>query len=1526
MLVRGLLVAALGMALLPSHAGASVAAAAGADYTLVLKDDGTVWTWGNNTYGQLGDDSTNPHTQPVQVSSLTGVTAIAAGSAHSMALKADGTVWVWGNNFWSQLGLDGTYYTPTPTQLPTLSGIVAIAGGTMHSLALASDGTVWSWGGNSYGQLGDGTNNPHSTPAQVPGLTNVVAIAAGGYHSLVVKSDGTVWSWGANWNGQLGDGTTTGQVSPVAITSLSDIVRVAGGDAHSLALKSDGSLYAWGNNDAGQLGDGSVTQRVTPIAVSSVPATATIVARSYWSGIIDTSNQIWTWGDNGSGQVGDGTTVPLRPTPSQRPELANAAAVAAGNTHGVAITTDGTVYTWSANWNGQLGDGTNASSLSPIAISGPGFEWAVGAPTFYPGDGSSYYNEFGVSIGSATPDAVIHYTTDGSLPTESSPTFSDVVTIDQSETIRARAFKAGVPTSHVSSASYSLYLFAPTFSPHGGTFNTPRPITITAADGATVRYTTDNTDPTESSPVYSGPVTLSAPTILKAKAFRSGWTASATTTAVYTIYNDAVPPTIIASLTPSPNAAGWNNNYVTVSFACSDAGSGIRTCPSPVTVYTPGVQTVSGTAIDNAGNTALGSATVRIDYQGPDIAVQTPAANTIVHASAVTISGTVTDAQSGVGGVTCDGVPAQMDGTSFSCGATVSPGVTYVNIQATDLAGNVNNTSRAILMESPYRITPDKPKLGLGSSRELRLVDAQGQTVSAATWTVSDSSIVSLSTSNGIVITGDSAGTATVTAAINGGTTQTTVTVFPTASLPAGTVRWSAPATPSNSGTSSLLTHAQNDSGTGPDLFWVENGSTGLYLRALRSDGTQLWRRQITGAPNSLRDNVLYMIGDTAGGVLITMSSYLDLGTDDELVQPNLVLRFDDSGAETWRYTDTGYFGQPALHPDGIMVFTHMWETASFGANTHLGLMGLNTLSGSLAFQVELPQTTDAPPMQGPVCGERSVSYGAPMVGNITVGPDGHFYVLTTTWTHIDTGDCLTYAHSKMDQILELKDLQTDGSISGTTLYESHYDGDFTYSFSYPLPGSVLPSPTAGEIATWSVYNNAAGTDDHWVSLVNGGTHTDAQVAGARGLAVIGEGNVAYGSMGQEIFAVDTQTLGQVWRTTTADQAHVLAALTDGHVLVHTDAGQLLNFDSAGTASIISDSFPGVAPTPDGDLVSFDTDGALTDSALDEALETAASPFPLLDGNASLQRGGPTPRLTVTSGTVTRGKTATFKLTGAVTAANVTGWKFESDAGNSIRNDGIVATTWGGTMVTSGKVTATVNSGPGTPTKSYSRPITVSDRTSGFRFDAVTPQKVHSGDVTLSNGTALTLHDTPTHDDMQVGVSALNPLWHYTYNSVSNGPNTGFWYMLSIENSLNGAQTAYYYIVAADVENTASDFYRAQCGNYNPATHTGFVSGPQLFADTVQHEAGTDGESHYMYYRTSQDDDANNIGVQAEKFVLGPTVTTQSQFTQQANQALGAANTRIQTATAVEPCGGIVRGPHCEDHGGLNVAPYQACQ
>src|SRR3990172_6090679 len=299
--------------------------------------------WGNNVSGQLGDGTSGTNRlTPVYVNGLTGIVATAGGGSHTVALKNDGTVWAWGNNDSGQLG-DGTSGAnrQTPVQVNGLSGIITIAAGTSHTIALKNDGTVLAWGNNDSGQLGDDTSGTNRlTPVPVSGLTGVADIASGASHSLAIKKDGTVWTWGNNDSGQIGDGSFgTNRLTPVQVNGLTGFVAVAGGVSHTVALKNDGTVWTWGDNDYGQLGDGtSGTNSAIPIQVNGLTEVITIAAGASHTASLKNDGTAWAWGNNDSGQLGDGTSGTNRLTPVQVSGLLSGAALAGGDNHVLTIT------------------------------------------------------------------------------------------------------------------------------------------------------------------------------------------------------------------------------------------------------------------------------------------------------------------------------------------------------------------------------------------------------------------------------------------------------------------------------------------------------------------------------------------------------------------------------------------------------------------------------------------------------------------------------------------------------------------------------------------------------------------------------------------------------------------------------------------------------------------------------------------------------------------------------------------------------------------------------------------------------------------------------------------------------------------------------------------------------------------------------------------------------------------------------------------------------------------------------------
>lgn len=272
-----------------------VSASAGADFTLALKADGTLWAWGGNDYGQLGNGTTEPALQPVQI--LDQVAAVSAGDYYAAALRTDGTLWTWGDNLYGQLG-DGTLHSRTTPTL-VLTQVTAVSAGVGATAALRSDGTLWTWGDNLFGQLGDGTLDSRPLPRQI--LDNVTAVSMGGYHALALRTGGTLWTWGSSIDGQLGLGDlgedTAPQPCPTQVPiEEGPIAQISAGTSHSAVILSDGRLLAWGRNHSNQLGQPGAEALAGPSPVSGVTGAAAVATGTYHTACLLADGTLLAWG------------------------------------------------------------------------------------------------------------------------------------------------------------------------------------------------------------------------------------------------------------------------------------------------------------------------------------------------------------------------------------------------------------------------------------------------------------------------------------------------------------------------------------------------------------------------------------------------------------------------------------------------------------------------------------------------------------------------------------------------------------------------------------------------------------------------------------------------------------------------------------------------------------------------------------------------------------------------------------------------------------------------------------------------------------------------------------------------------------------------------------------------------------------------------------------------------------------------------------------------------------------------------
>lgn len=358
---------------IPSSVSPVAVVAAGEWHTLAIKTDGTLWAWGENANGQVGDGTTVRKYRPTQIGVDSDWSFVAAGAHHSVAVKTDGTLWTWGWNSAGQLGDGTTTDRWSPTQIGVTGWSTAlgdIAAGFSHTVALGGDGRLYAWGSNATGQLGDGTNVNRLSPTQIGIDSDWASVAAGEYHTVALKMGSTLWAWGRNDEGQLGDGSNVNKLSPTRIGSDTDWNPPAAGARHTVAVKKGGTIWAWGKNDSGQLGDGTATDRWNPTQIGSGSDWIASVAAggAHTIALRATAGfTLWTWGWNLYGQLGDGTST-SRSSPAQIGSETDWRYVAAGYNYALAIKADGTLWAWGRNQRGQLGDGTNVNKSIPTQI------------------------------------------------------------------------------------------------------------------------------------------------------------------------------------------------------------------------------------------------------------------------------------------------------------------------------------------------------------------------------------------------------------------------------------------------------------------------------------------------------------------------------------------------------------------------------------------------------------------------------------------------------------------------------------------------------------------------------------------------------------------------------------------------------------------------------------------------------------------------------------------------------------------------------------------------------------------------------------------------------------------------------------------------------------------------------------------------------------------------------------------------------------------------------------------------------
>lgn len=333
-----------------------------------------LWSWGRNDYGQLGQGDTTNRSSPAQVGSLAEWATVSAGSQMGASIKTNGTLWTWGRNLFGSLGQNSdqnTVQRSSPVQVGALTNWQSVAVGEFFScVAVKKDGTLWTWGENGYGQLG--LNDQYvnrSSPVQVGSLTTWSQVAAGNNFCAAIRTNGTLWTWGLNTSGQLGTGNIYNRSFPVQVGGLTNWAKISAGGAHCVATKTDGTLWVWGlNSPSGALGLNDTINRSSPVQVGALTNWAMASITNGNCAATKTDGTLWTWGSNYQGQLGTNDAGGYRSSPVQVGALANWTTVSFGAQSCFAIKTDKTLWSWGNGYQGHLGQNTTANISSPTQV------------------------------------------------------------------------------------------------------------------------------------------------------------------------------------------------------------------------------------------------------------------------------------------------------------------------------------------------------------------------------------------------------------------------------------------------------------------------------------------------------------------------------------------------------------------------------------------------------------------------------------------------------------------------------------------------------------------------------------------------------------------------------------------------------------------------------------------------------------------------------------------------------------------------------------------------------------------------------------------------------------------------------------------------------------------------------------------------------------------------------------------------------------------------------------------------------
>lgn len=355
----------------------------GHTHTVAIASNGTLWAWGENSTGQLGDGTQINRYTPVQIGTANNWVDIAAGSNYSVGIRSSGvtgtsrTIYVWGTNYYGETGENIGTFILTPTQIGTTANWQQIAAGSSHVLAIKATGPLganrflFAWGRNNHSQLGNGTIINSTIPVQIGNFIDWDTISAGDDFSVAKRTNGKIYTWGYNNVGQLGHGNATTLTAPTQVGTASDWNKISAGSTHILAIKTNGTLFAWGENDYQQLGIGVAANQLAPIQVGTAIDWAEVAAGSSFSLASKNSGALFSWGYNSYGQLGLGTLINTATRTQIGINTSWTQQIDAGGVNGSGIQIGGVLWLWGNNQAGQLGNGNTILNTSPIVVNCP---------------------------------------------------------------------------------------------------------------------------------------------------------------------------------------------------------------------------------------------------------------------------------------------------------------------------------------------------------------------------------------------------------------------------------------------------------------------------------------------------------------------------------------------------------------------------------------------------------------------------------------------------------------------------------------------------------------------------------------------------------------------------------------------------------------------------------------------------------------------------------------------------------------------------------------------------------------------------------------------------------------------------------------------------------------------------------------------------------------------------------------------------------------------------------------------------